>query len=171
MTFNSYVSHKSQLLRRFSIRQGPVKNGFNLIELMIVVSITGMLSAVSIPQYQNVKDKADANIKISEAIGFARECAVFQIDADPVATTVQNPGGTAVTCGGGTPSQQTILSRAFTAKSGKSYSCLGETITGGIIGGGTESKARITVSESGVMSCLFTIENPPVYPPSGTFNG
>jgi len=166
MTFNSYVSHKSQLLRRFSSRQGPVKNGFNLIELMIVVAITGMLSAVAIPQYQNVKDKADANIKISEAIGFARECAVFQIDADPIATTVQNPGGTAVTCGG-TLTSETILSRAFTAKSGKSYSCLGETITGG----GTESKARITVSESGVMSCLFTIENPSVYPPSGTFNG
>jgi len=164
MTFNSYVSHKSQLLRRFSIRQGPVKNGFNLIELMIVVSITGMLSAVAIPQYQNVKNKADANIKVSEAIGFARECAVFQIDADPVGTTVENPGGNAVTCGGDDLAQHNILSRIFTLAPGQTISCLNESRLG--INEEIDLRADITVSRSGALSCAFLIKSSGVLPPS-----
>ena len=161
---------KTQLLKRLSSHQGPVKNGFNLIELMIVVSITGMLSVVAIPQYQNVKNKADTNSKIAEAIGLARECAVFQIEADPVATTVQNPGGTEVTCGGAPLAQQTILSRAFTIKPGQTYTCLDKTMSGGA-GTTTESKAEILVSIDGAMSCEFSVVIGDVYPPDGTING
>jgi prepilin-type N-terminal cleavage/methylation domain-containing protein len=143
---------KSLLLKRLSSRQGKTINGFNLIELMIVVTITGMLSAIGIPQYLGVKEKADSKIKISEAIGFARECATFQIDGDPMATTVQNPGGTAVSCGGSL-AQQTILSKTFTAISGQTYSCLTKTITGA----NTDTKAELTVSKSGVLSCEFQL--------------
>jgi len=151
---------KTMLLKRLSSRQGTIKNGFNLIELMIVVTIIGMLSAVGIPQYQGVKEKADSRIKISEAIGFARECATFQIDADPIATTVQNPGGTEVSCGG-TLAQQTILSKTFTAISGQTYSCLTKTITGT----NTDTKAELTVSRSGVLSCEFQLMIGGVLPP------
>lgn len=155
---------KSLLLKRLSNRKGPVKNGFNLIELMIVVAITGMLSAVAIPQYQNVKNKADANIKVSEAIGLARECAVFQIDADPVGTTVQNPGGDAVTCGGTTLDQQAILSREFTLAPGQTISCLKESRLG--INSEIDLRAKLTVSRSGALSCAFRIENTGTLPPS-----
>jgi len=155
---------KSLLLKRLSSRQGKTINGFNLIELMIVVTITGMLSAVAIPQYQNVKNKADTNIKIAEAIGLARECAVFQIDADPVGTTVENPGGTAVTCGGTTLAQQTILSRVFTLAPGQTISCLKESRLG--INDEMDLRAELTVSRSGALSCAFRIEIAGPLPPS-----
>jgi len=163
MTFNSYKSH---LLRRISSRQNAVNKGFSLVELMIAVSIIGMFSSVAIPQYLNVRNSSDAKIKIAEALDFAKECATFQIVADPVGTTVQNPGGTTVTCGG-TLTSETILSRAFTAKSGQTYTCLNRTINGA----NTESKAALTVSADGVMSCEFTVEIGNVYPPDGTVNG
>ena len=137
---------KTLLLKRLSNRQGPLSKGFTLVELMIVVAIIGILSAVALPQYLNVRNKADAKSKIAEAVGFAQECASLQIEADSVGTTVQNPGGTAVTCGG-TLAAVTIDSKAYTAITGQTYSCLGQTIDQ------TAIRARLTVSTAGVVSC------------------
>lgn len=39
---------------------GKRKNGFTLIELMIVVVIIGILSAIAIPKFQDISDKAKA---------------------------------------------------------------------------------------------------------------
>ncbi len=137
---------KSQLLRRLSSRQGALSKGFTLVELMIVVAIIGILSAVALPQYLNVRNKSDAKTKIAEAVGFANECASLQIEADSVGTTVQNPGGTAVTCGG-TLTAQTIDSKAYTAITGQTYNCLGTTI------GATNVRVRLSVSTAGVVTC------------------
>ena len=158
---------KSQLLKRISGRQNAGSKGFSLVELMVAVSIIGMFSSVAIPKYLNVRNSADSKIKIAEAIDFAKECATFQIVADPVGTTVQNPGGTALTCGG-TLTNETILSRAFTLKPGQTYTCLNRTINGGA---NIESKAEILISPDGDMSCEFALQIGDVYPPDGTING
>jgi type IV pilus assembly protein PilA len=140
---------KSLLLKRLSSRQSPLSKGFTLVELMIVVAIIGILSAVALPQYLNVRNKSDAKAKIAEAIGFAQECASLQIEADAVATNVTNPRPNGnVACGGTTPEQRQISSDTFVAIAGQTYSCQG---VNNIAGGSTG--VILTISPAGVVTC------------------
>ena len=141
---------KIQLLKRLSTRQGALSKGFTLVELMIVVAIIGILSAVAVPQYTNLRDRADAKTKIAEVLGNAQECAAFQVEADSVATPVNNPGGDAQNCGG---TGNALGSRTFTSKTfaavptGKTISCLGTSIVAG------KTSVIITVTTAGVRTC------------------
>lgn len=126
----------SQLLKRLSNRQGVINKGFTLIELMIVVAIIGILSAVAIPQYLNVRDRTDSKTKIAEALGFATECATFNAEGDSSATNVTNPGGTAVapatvavvSCGGTAPTAKEIKSKSWT--NSQTVTCYSASVTG-----------------------------------------
>ena len=116
-----------------------------MVELMIVVAIIGLLSAVALPQFLGARDKADSKSKIGEVIGLAKECATFQIEADATATAVRTPTGTSISCGGTVPAAQAITSQAWAAV--QTVNCLGGTVAP------TNRRVAISISDRGVMSC------------------
>lgn len=136
------------LLQQLRRRQNLVRQGFTLVELMIVVAIIGLLSAVALPQFLNARDRADVKSKIGETVGLAKECAVFNAEADSLTVGVATPQGGIVSCGGSTGSAQTISSRAFNVS--MDVTCVGSTFAA------TTKGVKILVTAAGQMTCSST---------------
>ena len=71
-----------------------VKNGFTLIELMVVVAIVGVLSAVGLPELTKAQDRAKDAAATATLTNAAKECSLSLIT---VGDDTDYTGGTADT--------------------------------------------------------------------------
>ena len=133
-----------QLLQQLRKRQGLIKQGFTLVELMIVVAIVGLLSAAALPQFLSARDRADAKAKVGELVGMAKECSTFNAEADITPTTITGPlTANVVVCGGSSPSERSMPSRSWRVN--VPVECLGTTLT--------STQVKMVISNAGRMVC------------------
>ena len=76
------------------LRSKKKANGFTLIELMVVVAIVGVLSAVGLPELTKAQDRAKDQTAVATLTNAAKECSLSLISlGDATESTVGDPDG------------------------------------------------------------------------------
>ena len=138
---------KLQLELLGSLKRARVgSSGFNLMELMIVVAIVGLLSALSLPKFLQARAAATAGAVIGEQIGLAKECATWLLSGG---VGVKPPGGDNITC-----DPDPRVKSGYTGSWGDygpvtaGLRCLQVSNSGGTV-------VTISVSNNGELTCVF----------------
>ena len=67
---------KTALIQRLASKKNKKQNGFTMIELMVVVAIVGVLTAVGLPSLTAAQNKAKDSAAKAEVVNAAKTCAV-----------------------------------------------------------------------------------------------
>ena len=83
-----------------------IEKGFTLVELMIVIVIVGVLSAVALPNLLGNRDRAEAQAQIGSMVSYAKQCSTNMLSANPLNVenipdyiTMTPPGATTANAG------------------------------------------------------------------------
>ncbi len=120
-------------------------SGFTLIELMIVVAIVGIISAIALPQYRRALSTAEASSRVLETISFGEQCAVAH-KSGLQAMISQPSGGATQFCNGASTRQ--FDSRRWSGDA-TGVLCMGSPAAS------THRQARLRVTVAGVITCTF----------------
>tara|TARA_S200000501_G_C20728568_1_gene701771 strand:- start:126 stop:614 length:489 start_codon:yes stop_codon:yes gene_type:complete len=130
----------------------PGEEGFSLIELVIVVAVLAALSAIAIPAFVNISERAKATAAANTVATVAKECAVKYADnvTTPTFAAVNLQGYSAFTTGAAN----------HAAAAGSAVNCI---TTGEIIAHSADEKALPSFAynvATGEKSCDATAANP-----------
>ena len=131
-----------ELLNRLREKKNPLQKGFTLVELMIVVAVIGILSAVALPNFLNARNAADAGAKVGSVLGLAKECATLAIS--DIGNAPGGGPGVSVSCDNAGGS---VVGSFSSGASG--VRCLDQTSTS------AQTKVTASITDSGSISCSF----------------
>lgn len=132
---------KLALIRSLNTRKSRLAQGFTLVELMIVVAIVGILSAVALPQFLGARSAAAAGAAIGELVGQAKECGTFKASGG-VGVAPSVAGSACASTGAET------FSRSWSGTVA-GVRCLDATTAGA-------SVATVSVASTGTLSCTLS---------------
>ena len=100
---------KNRLIQRLLLNKKAKSkklNGFTLVELMVVIVIVGILTAVGLPQLQKSQDKAKEMTAQQELVNAAKDCSTELLFGDEPTLEADRPSASGDypvkgTCGGG----------------------------------------------------------------------
>ncbi len=95
---------QQSLIQRLARKNRKGKNGFTMIELMVVVAIIGVLSAVALPALTSAQNRAKSSAAKQGSVNSAKSCTIEFlggkiVDADVSAVTTCVITNIATTCG------------------------------------------------------------------------
>jgi type IV pilus assembly protein PilA len=129
-----------------------LEKGFTLVELMIVIVVVGVLSAVALPNFLGVKDKADVASQIGGFMGLAKECssAILMSGPYPEEYPAAENDYISADCWGGTIAIAPDADIVFTGKA------VPEAAAGTINCGPDEANKALMVEDAG---CKITVNH------------
>ena len=80
----------TKLFQKALKKKAKKQNGFTLIELMVVVAIVGVLSAVGLPELTKAQDRAKDQTAVATLTNAGKECALALIADDATLYTAAN---------------------------------------------------------------------------------
>ena len=85
------------LLNRSIAKRNQKENGLTLIELMVAVSIAGILVSVALPSFTGTVDKTRSSNAKQFALDAAKDCSIAIIHENPIPTITPADAGSDIT--------------------------------------------------------------------------